>query len=322
MQPGQIFVHNNVGPQQGLFRTLRVREDVLYTDAYGRPKSGIRKTAEKILTELEWVLSRVLAREETILYAARMNTAVSVVEQLTASWMVYRTVVVAMVFTDQRILCFPIEYEGRWKRSLRMVPYEGLQSTKVGGWFSKTFDLRYGGGEKDRFSSLKWRDASKIEVLLRALLASNAGAGSWKRMLSLCPECLHGLQPEIYQCGGCGLVFKDEKTMRKRTWTIPSGGYFYCDAVGMGALALMAQLYILLEVLLFVLALAGALLAPQHDWVGILTMAGTLAIFLGFFALEKLIQIVHCRRLIREFIPTGQRQPLGTMGAAAGPPPR
>jgi hypothetical protein len=260
----------------------------------------------------------VLQPGEAIFYVARMNRPVNLAEQLTAGWLLQRAIVVVMVFTNERLICLPVTYEGRWKGSLRVISYGDLAKTKVSGFLSKVLELHYGIGKRDRFWGLKRRDASKIAALLRVLQPQSAATPISTGMVSLCPECLAPLTPAHYQCTSCGLVFKDEATMRKRALLIPGGGYFYCDAVGMGVLAALAELYLISETLLLVLALFAAFTAPATQQTeGIAGLAAVLVFFVLLLAFEKLVQMNHCRRFIREFISTGEKKPVMPMTAGA-----
>lgn len=312
------FIHENVAPLPGTFSSLRVREDVAYTDARGRQKGGIRKSAQKLLPQVESILARMLRPSEAIFYVARMNTPISQVEQLTAGWLLYTTVGAVMVFTNERIICLPVTYNGKWKGSVRIVWYSDLDTrTRVSGLLNKALEVQYGMGKKDRFWGLKRRDAKKLKMLLPLFLAENSATPVSTGMVSLCPECLKPLTPEVYECGSCGLVFKDERTMRKRALLIPGGGYFYCGATGMGILAAFVEAYALLEI---VLALIGMVLALTTSGPGQEELFGgstvVVIIFAAFLGLEKLIQIHHCQRIIREFHSTGKKKDVAAAVAA------
>ncbi|MDP9266894.1 MAG: hypothetical protein M3P27_01035 [Acidobacteriota bacterium] len=320
MSRADVFVHENIAPLPGQFHALAIREDVLYSDARGRPKNTLRKQAEKILPKLEPILGKLLQPGESIFYVARMNTPISVAEQLTAGWFLHRSVVVVMVFTNERVICLPVTYAGAPKGSARVIAYPALAAAKVGGVLSKVLELRYGTGKKDRFWRLKRRDAKKIAVLLRVFTAQNTGATVSAGLVSLCPECLQALTPQVYQCAGCGLVFKDERTMRKRALLIPGGGYFYSGATGMGVLAVIAEVYLVAELLFLTLAFFGAFALPAEKRSEALIGVGIVMIFfLAALGFEKLVQINHCKRFIRDFISTGEKKPiLVATGAAAG----
>ena len=314
-----LFIHENVAPLPGSFQSLRVREDVAYTDARGRLKGGIRKSAQKILPQVEAILARMLRPNEAIFYVARMNTPISQAEQLTAGWLLYTTVGVVMVFTNERILCLPVTYNGKWKGSVRIVWYGDLDAakTKVSGILNKALELHFGMGKKDRFWGLKRRDAKKLKKLLPLLLAENAATPVSTGMVPLCSECLKPLTPDRYECGSCGLLFKDERTLRKRAILIPGGGYFYCGAIGMGILTAVVEAYALVEIVFAVIGMVTALTTtgPGREEL----FGGSTIIVLWFLALlafEKFVQIHHCQRMIRDFLPAGRHKDAAAAAAA------
>ena len=92
------------GPRLSQLRTLRVREDTLYTDHKLHEKVGVRKRAEKMLEKLEEPLGKILGPDEAILYLAPVKAPASWFEQWTFGSYVNRVTKSVFVFTNRRIL--------------------------------------------------------------------------------------------------------------------------------------------------------------------------------------------------------------------------
>lgn len=324
MAKADITIHENTVPRPTVVDGMRIREDVLFTDRKGQENRSQAKNAGKLLARLSPVLNRVLGQDEAVLYAARMLAPCSLFEQFTFGWYVYYIGAVVLVFTNRRILHLRVDSKGNWLGVVRAVAYGDLAEAKAKGFLGGTLELKYRDGKKEKYWAIKGRDKKKLQVLLPAVLSASTGEGTERQgMVSLCPECLAALTPQVYVCGGCGLIFKDEKTMVRRSLWIPGGGYFYARQNFLGVLDFMAECYILLlfavSLLLAVASWGEASTNPDDmDAAGALILAAILG---GALALEKLLTIHHGRRFIREFISTGEKDPIkaqAAMSAAAG----
>jgi hypothetical protein len=296
------LVHAEAMPMQTETLGMPVREDVLFTDAKGRPHSGIRRSSEKILKNLEEPLRHALRKNEVVFYAATMTSPLSSLEQLTMSWWLYSSYGVVLIFTSERILVFPVERSGNWRGSIGSLEFGDIEKANTGGWISRGFTIRTRDGKKETYQRLKMRDAAKIKVLLPILMegkTATPGTG-WQAM---CPRCTGYLTRGQYSCAGCNLQFRSEQKLLWRT-LLPGGGYFYAGLIGVGIMAAVVEMFFLLE-------LFGAMLllkAPKsgHDrtdgWT-VLMMFGLLLL------LEKSVMYMHARRFIRWFLPEGKLQP-------------
>ncbi len=317
-----LAIHPNVAPRPASCHGLRIREDVAFTNAKGEEDKGTRKRVSKVLEKIAAVLPRVLAQDETILYAARVQAPISFWEQYGLGWYVYRVTSTALVFTNRRILHLGVDSSGKWKGNLRAVAYGDLAKAEPKGWIGGVLWLTYKNGKKEKYWNIRGGGVKKLKAMLAVLLPAGAADSTPAQgMVSLCPECVAPLTEKVYFCAKCGLVFKDESTMKKRSWLIPGGGYFYCGQTFLGVVDFLAEAWLTL-LLLFWLgsAVAGWGKTSSNpdtpDAVGFL-IAG---IFVGFILLvEKLMTIHHCQRFIREFLSTGQKDPMrAQMAAAAG----
>lgn len=301
-------VHPEQSPRLGSFNGVRVREDTVYTNQRGEEKAGVRKRAEKAIDKLQEILRKVLEPEEAILCVARCQAPVSGFEQLTMGWYVYYVTGTVLVFTNRRLLYFLVKRDGSWKRVLRAVAWGDVEEAKVKGWLSHTLQLKYRNGKKETYWKLRGDDAKKMKVLVGALFSAGAGEMSAAQApVSLCPGCLAALTPQVYQCSKCGVTFKNERTMVRRSLLIPGGGYFYVGHWFLGLGDFVVEAYLLVMVVIFVLVALG-MSDPLGEPGQPPTTAGV-ALFVAVFvaailAVEKWLTIHHCRRFIREFIPT------------------
>jgi len=305
MPAADLLVHPTQAPRLASRQGVQVREDSVYTNHKGDEKNAIRKRADKALDKLQEALARALKPDETVLHLARCQAPAGAFEQLAFGWYIYYVTGTVLVFTNRRLLHFLITRDGTWKRSLRAVAWGDLKEAKAKGWLSPTLKLKYASGKKETYWGLRRDDAKKIKVLLGVLLPGSTGESTpAQAMVSLCPDCLAALTPRVYQCSQCGLGFKDEKTLVRRSLLIPGGGYFYTGHWFLAIGDFLVEAYLLLLLLLFAVdALVPGTLGGGGD-------AGDRAaawVLVGFSALilavEKWFTIHHCRRFVREFIP-------------------
>ena len=299
--------HADQNPRVVSFSTLKVREDTLYTNAAGEEKSRIRKRAEKALTKLEEPLRKVLGADEVILYAAGALAPVTTFEQLTFGWYIYQSSRSVLVITNLRLLQFRVGTNGNWRSQVRSVGWGDVEEVKVKGLLSKTLQLKYRDGRKEKYWGIQRVDGNKIQFLLETLMpASTAEASAANGVMSLCPGCFCPLTSRVYQCTKCGMSFRDERSMLWRSLLIPGGGYFYARLWFLGAMDCLAEAILLLMLIVWVLIALG-LTAPASRPNEAPTTAEDALIVVVFLvvilAIKKGVTIYHCRRRIREFIP-------------------
>ncbi len=321
-------IHPNVAPRPASLNGLRIREDVAFTNDKGADDKGTRKRVGKLLEGIHDMLQKMLAPDECVLYVARAQAPIGILEQWGMGWYVYRVTITALVFTNQRLLRLSLIPKGsfgnavKFAGNVKTVAYGDIQSAKTSGFLSVELRLTYRSGKKEKYWGMRRADGKKTKILFEALLPAFAAAPSAAgEMVPLCPDCLAPLTERVYHCGRCGLIFKDESTMLRRAWLIPGGGYFYCGQTLLGVLDLIAEAW----VWLFILAMALGAYAtwgkpPSNnpdamDPTAALATAIVLALAL---LLKKLLTIHHSRRFIREFISTGQKDPMRAQMAAAG----
>jgi len=287
---------------------VQVREDVLFTNAKGEPDDRSRKRAEEALASLHDILPNLLEPNETILYVIKTCQApLGTLEQLFLGWYVYRVTATRLVFTNLRLLHFGLGAGGKWNRTLKSVRWGDVTKAKVKGWINRLLELRYADGKKERYWRLPKKDGKKAQAILDAILPQSQGeATAALGFQSICPDCRAALTAGDYQCAACGLKFKDEKTLRWRTILIPGGGYLYSGMTLLGVLAFLSEGLFTLATIAFVLMALG-LMRPETAENGqamataeLWTSALILAIIL---ALNKALEFIHGRRVVRSFIP-------------------
>ncbi len=309
----EVAVHSNQLPRLGALGGVRLRDDVAYTNFAGEEKSGIRKQTEQAAGKLGDVLTRLLERDEAVLYVLRAQAPLSAFEQLTLGWHAYSMTGAVLVFTNRRLLRFRVKNKGWhnwvWNRGVQTVRWGDVAEAKVKGWLTRSLQLRYRSGKKETYLRLRHRDAKKLRVLLAAILPGAAGEATPAQAIeSLCPNCLATLRAGAYQCGQCGLTFKDEKSLLRRSVFLPGGGYFYVGWPTLGALNGLFEGFLLIVVVVWALVAFGVMAEPDPQ-PGRPPTTQAQALFVASFsaflvALEKAIAFVHCRRHVREFIPT------------------
>lgn len=306
----EFLIYNNVNAKISSEDGIPVREDVLFTNAKGEVKPRIAKRERKLLERLRLPLKRLLLPEEVVLYVLRANIALSAAEQLTQGWWTYYLSLYALVFTNKRILFFPVKRDGSWRESVRSVLWGDVAVLKPMGFLVRSLRLTFKNGAKQSYTRVARRDAKKISsiapsLMVAALAETSPGGG----VVQLCPDCSATLTPGEYKCAGCHLIFKNEKTMVMRSIFLPGGGYFYTGHPFVAIWpAIIEGLFLFDVALLFV-----ASFTQRRPFGDLLSALVVLAIFWG---LETAITILHCRRYIQEFIPE-KRDPARTFAAQA-----
>ena len=293
-------VYDNQMPRVTTVDWVQLREDVVFTDAKGRDSNSIRKRTQKQLAFLREPLQRLLGPDEAILCVMRCNSPISELERFTGGWLVQKMTTATLVITNQRLFHFPTDSKGRWKRSTRVMAWTSVAEAKVKGVFQRSITLKYGNQKTEKFWNVERKGANKAKRLMPLLVAGVAAAEG--ELVHVCPDCYKPLTAGQYSCSSCGLRFKDEQTLWKRTIFIPGGGFFYCNQVFGGILHALGESYLLLDIALLTFAVVVALLGKNKD----LDPEAALTAFVivgTFFLVEKLIVLQHCRRMIREFIP-------------------
>ncbi len=308
MASADLRIHPELPARLTTSYGVQIRQDSIFTDDRGREKKSIRKTTEGYLDKLQEILRMTLAPDEAVLYLARCQSPVSVFEQLTLGWYIYYVSSVVVVLTNRRLLHFTVGWKGHWKRMMRAVNWGDLDEAKVSGWLGKNLNLKYKTGKKERFWKLSRMDGNKIKLVLESVFAAGGREStSAQEMVSLCPQCRAALAPRVYDCPKCGFAFKDERTMARRSWLIPGGGYFYTRNWFLGVGDFIVEAYLLFLVILFALIATGIIPdTPSEPGDEPLT-GGAAWIAAGFvgvlLVIEKLFTIHHCRRFVRNFIP-------------------
>jgi len=287
---------------------LRVREDVLYTNAKGEDSERSRKNAERSLVKLKDILPSLLEPNEAILYVVkRCQSPLGAFEQFLLGWHAYFITATTLVLTNLRLIHLSVDSRGNWTQTLKMARWGDISEARVKGWLNRILVLKYANGKKENYWRIPKKDGRKVKDILAAVMPGIRGeATAQQGMISLCPDCRTPLTPGVYRCNQCGLTFRDEKTLLKWTLLMPGGGFLYARIWFLGAAGFVVEGAFLLATLAFALAAAG-ILPVEADKAGRIPSRGELwapAVFmLLFVALQKLLEFHHSRRVIRNFRP-------------------
>ena len=296
MPAADLRIHDSQVARTALIDSVPVRNDILFTNDKGEDKRSIQKRSEKALQKLAPALQRVLLPAETVLYIARARSSLTIVEQLTAGWWTALLAASAIVITNKRILFFPVKHDGSWKESVRAVQWGDLEEVKPRGLLAMNVTFKSRDGAKTTYTNFRRTDAKKIAAIATALLPAASGEmTSAHGKVQLCPDCLNVLTQGQYFCSGCGLTFKNEKSMVMRSVFLPGGGYFYTGHPLVAILPAIIEGILAVELLVFLLA--GLVSKQLHN------ILPALVVLAVFWALETAVTILHCRRYIRDFIP-------------------
>ena len=297
MPAADFRIHENQLARTETLDGVSIRSDVLYTSDTGEQKESVQKRANKILQRLCPVLQRILLPGESILYAMPARSPLSVVEQITAAWWTALLAASVLVVTNKRILFLPVKGDGSWRESVRAVHWGDLAEIQAKGLLVKNVTFKFKNGTKSTYTNFRLADAKKLTAIASSLIPASSGEQtSAHGPVQLCPDCCGVLTERQYSCTGCGLSFKNEKTMVLRSIFLPGGGYFYTRHPLIALLPAIVETIFIVDILIILFAgLASPKAVPD-------LFAGLLGLGI-FWALETAITILHCRRYVRDFIP-------------------
>ena len=84
----------------------------------------------------------------------------------------------AIVFTNQRILFFPVKTDGSWKESVRTALWGDVAEVKSNGFVTRNLGFTYRNGQKETYLGFRPGDAKKIALIARTLIPVSAGETS------------------------------------------------------------------------------------------------------------------------------------------------
>ncbi len=307
MPGAEVLIYPSRAPQIVASNGLPIREDVAYSDAKGEESERNKRRAQEAIDKLRDILPSLLEPKEAIFCLVRCQAPAGALEQLFVGWSIYQITATTLLFTNQRVIHLGVDSKGRWKRTLRSVRWGDIAEARIKGWGSKVLALKYASGKKENYWRLRRRDAKKVKTLLETLIPASRGEmTAAQEMVALCPDCRSQLTLGSYRCESCGLTFKDEKTLLRRTLLIPGGGYWYAGLWPLGVMSFFGEGVFTLALVTEILLATGIVASEakpgsaQSSSAGFWTAAAFLALLL---ALEKALAYIHTRRVIRTFLP-------------------
>lgn len=308
-------IHDNQLARTAMMYGISIRIDVLSTNEKGEEKGSIQKPTQKVLLKLSPALQRILQPGESVLYAMSARSPLSILEQLTSAWWTALLAACAIVVTNKRILLFPVKRAGTWRESVRAVHWGDLEEIRTKGLLVTNASFKFRNGTKATYTNLRRADAKKLNAIASALIPAASGEQtSAQGPAQLCPDCCAVLTAGQYSCPGCGLIFKNEKTMVLRSILLPGGGYFYTGHPLIAIIPAVVEAFLVLEILLVLFAGLASPKAVPELFTGLLLLV-------VFWALETAVTILHCRRYVRDYIPERRdpaRVPQGAIAKTGG----
>jgi hypothetical protein len=301
-------VHQNLNARLGISSGLRIREDLLYTNAKGEENKGMRKRADQALEKLQEPLRKILEQDEAVLYVTRAREKLGTLEQLFLGWhAMFASDTLLLIFTNRRLMQLRVKNNGNWNQGIRCARWGDVQEARVKGLGAKMLFLTYKDGSKESFWQIRGDDGKKVDLLVPALLAAGAGEStSAQGAVSLCPMCMASLTPEVYECNKCHQIFKTKSAMSTRAWLIPGGAYFYTGHWFLGLTAGFGELILLIITLVWLAVAAGMPdpFADANSPAATPVEAAIIAvIFLAIVLFSKWVGLTHGRRCVGRFMP-------------------
>ena len=311
MPAADFRIHDNQLARTVMTDGISIRSDVLSTNDKGEEKESVQKRTRKILRKLCPALQRILLPGEAILYAMPARSPLSVVEQFTAAWWTALLAACVIVVTNKRILLLPVKRDGNWRESVRAVHWGDLEEIRATGLLVRNVTFKFKNGTKATYTNFRRADAKKLTAIASALIPAASGEQtSAHGPVQHCPDCCGVLTERQYSCPGCGLSFKNEKTMVLRSIFLPGGGYFYTGHPLIAIVPAIVEAFLVVEILLILFAGLASPKAVPNLFAGLLGLG-------IFWALETAVTILHCRRYVRDFIPEKRDPTRSPQGAIA-----
>lgn len=259
----------------------------MFADHKGVLKPRIEKRQRKLARSVHF-LSAFLEDGEKLLVITTAVSPTSFFEQLTTGWIFIYIKRCLLVTTDRRIFHIPATLGYRYRRSIAQIRYGDIDSMTQK--FSR-LKIQYKFGARDQFLYLGRAERKKIRALLPRLDLRGPASTTGKRA-HLCPRCTAELEAGRFDCGGCGLEFKNRKKALMLSVLLPGGGYFYTGHALLGIGDALFEL-------LLILAIIGSLIPdpdfPDADFAGAL-------VFGVILVLEKIVTIYHANHFVKEYL--------------------
>ena len=297
MPSADLHIHDNQLARTMRVENIPIRDDVLFTDDKGEENGRIQKRSEKSLKKLLPALQRLLLPDEAVFYLMQARSPLSILEQLTAAWWTSILATSTIVMTNKRILFFPVKQDGSWRESVRAAQWGDLEEVKPNGLLVRNVSFKFKNGSKITYTNIRRSDAKKITAIAHRLIPAGAGElSSTQGLIQLCPDCRDVLTQGQYFCSGCGLIFKNEKSMVTRSIFLPGGGYFYTGHPLVAMIPAVVEGLLVLEILSLLIVASSSPKAMPNIRSGLLVLGLV-------WAIETAVTILHCRRYVRDFIP-------------------
>lgn len=276
-------------PQSAEVNGIPIDPEMMFSNTKGVYKKRIEKRQRWLLAKIRF-LKPFLEPDEKVILITTGCSPMSSLEQAVGGAIIFTVKRALFVFTDRRIFHIPTRQNFSYRRSVAHFTYSDCKSIKMSG---RTLQVQYHAGGKEKFHYIGGKERGKLKYLFKNTpLPPPEGAPS--RRVHLCPQCTTQLQPQVYQCPGCGLEFKNRKRAQKLSILCPGGGYFYTGHWGLGIADALGEVYFTLQ---FIFACIYCASAPRPELLFAVFFIGLL------LTLEKLITIQQTNHFIDEYIP-------------------
>jgi len=271
-------------------RHLPIDGQKAFTTTAGKFREKLKKQQLNILRRFVPILKHVLDADEDILLAARSISPVNILEELTTGGFIFFIRRCVLVVTDKRILHFTANPGFGPRESVSQICFNDIESFRAG----RKIRIKYKNGSKETFHRVL--NGKKLGKVLSGLASGSSASTQYRGRHSVCPKCTSALVMENYTCPQCRLQFKDPRSARLLSMTLPGAGYFYTRHPFLGMADALVQLPLIFFLLLYLLG--DFLGAPRYQ--GGLLIAAALG---GVLLVEKLVGIYLTSNFIREYIP-------------------
>ena len=269
---------------------IPVDREVCFSDEKNTFNERIRTQQIARAKKLEPLLRHVLKSKETVLYIARCQWPMSMLEIFTSGWIAHLMNQATLVVTSDRIILIRIRSNGVPVGGLSQIGYHGIRSCKKTGW-GQNLLCTYTSGKTEQFRNIGTMVCTKLMELIEKR-RQDVHTTEHNERHYLCPRCTATLAMHRYTCPNCNLLFRNPVTALKYGVMFPGGGFFY-----------MRRRFFGFQYGLGELLLIGFLIFTLFSMPNTTQYTG-MAIFLVIaLVITKAIHIFRARSYAQEYVP-------------------
>jgi hypothetical protein len=230
-------------------------------------KASRRKKLVQVWREVAPIVSRLLGRDERILYAARATANPGAFHAATIGAMAYAYCQVLLILTDSRLVEILLDRKGK-RADCRIRSFHWNQAKKFTVGFISV-SIQTANGKKHHWNLGAWGDRRLLKLLaphvVRRIVPNHAGAQ--ESPVRHCPSCMAVCPTEARECGACRTPYLSPRLAAALSLAFPGAGVFYAGHPGLGSLILFVELAVFAAVAVILATLPPGVVSVGGVWI-------------------------------------------------------